>query len=254
MTSSQPPTIISLKQSFLQSQTRLLSQPFQPTRAWRTQNTRTDSPLPEKAIDDALYKLNHLLSQHSRRVYAPQATRHVAEQIDALYLTFDSSLNSSSSSSPSELTTSTDLADPEIISSLPLEWESSTFSEEEETYKTLVKNLQNLSQQRESLQTRLAKLRGLQKLLEPFTNNNQEQEKEDEALNNHVQENLVTRNGEIEKELEKMRMLLARVGGRIGGMLRDGSNSDRMDLDEDDEDHQNEDWERKKLEGVLNSF
>lgn len=31
-----------------------------------------------------------------------------------------------------------------------------------------------------------------------------------------VQENLVTRNGELEKELERMRMLLVRVGGRVG--------------------------------------
>ena len=37
-------------------------------------------------MDDALYRLNHALQQHARRVYAPQATRHVAEQIEALYL------------------------------------------------------------------------------------------------------------------------------------------------------------------------
>lgn len=31
-----------------------------------------------------------------------------------------------------------------------------------------------------------------------------------------VQENLVTRNGEVEAEMQRMRMLLARVGGRVG--------------------------------------
>lgn len=31
-----------------------------------------------------------------------------------------------------------------------------------------------------------------------------------------IQENLVTRNGDVEKELGKMRMLLARVAGRVG--------------------------------------
>ena len=88
-----PPTIISLKQSFLTTQTRLLSQPLAPSRAWHTSNTTTpqndddadNTPLPPKAVDDALFKLNHRLHQHSRRVYAPQATRHVAEQIDQLY-------------------------------------------------------------------------------------------------------------------------------------------------------------------------
>lgn len=85
-----PPTVVSLKQSFLTAQTRLLSQPLTPTRAWHSNNNNNDpssedSALPEKAVDDALFKLNHRLQQHSRRVYAPQATRHVAEQIDQLY-------------------------------------------------------------------------------------------------------------------------------------------------------------------------
>lgn len=86
-----PPTIVSLKQSFLTTQTRLLSQPLAPTRAWYSHNnnsnnsTQDNNALPEKAIDDALFKFNHRLHQHSRRVYAPQATRHVAEQIDQLY-------------------------------------------------------------------------------------------------------------------------------------------------------------------------
>ncbi|KAK4113978.1 hypothetical protein N656DRAFT_609869 [Canariomyces notabilis] len=86
-----PPTIVSLKQSFLITQTRLLSQPLAPTNAWRNHNNSNREQednaagLPEKAVDDALFKLNHRLQQHARRVYAPQATRHVAEQIDQLY-------------------------------------------------------------------------------------------------------------------------------------------------------------------------
>lgn len=97
------PTILTLKQNFLAAQTRLLSQPLQPSRAWQRGNenaisggdddeddvTRTrDQRLPERAVDDALFRLNHTLQQHARRVYAPQATRHVAEQIEGLYLAF----------------------------------------------------------------------------------------------------------------------------------------------------------------------
>jgi hypothetical protein len=93
----QQPTVLSLKQSFLTAQTRLLSQPLTPTRAWHNTNTNTNTnnanesneettpALPPKAVDDALFKLNHRLQQHARRAYAPQATRHVAEQIEQLY-------------------------------------------------------------------------------------------------------------------------------------------------------------------------
>jgi hypothetical protein len=82
-----PPTVLSVKQSFLTTQTRLLSQPLAPSRTWRSNNNNNnnENALPEKALDDALFKLNHRLQQHARRVYAPQATRHVAEQIDQLY-------------------------------------------------------------------------------------------------------------------------------------------------------------------------
>lgn len=82
---SQPPTILALKQAFISSQTLTLSQPLAPSRAWQTANSESDEGLPEKAVSDALYKLNHILAQHTRRVYAPQATRHIAEQIDSLY-------------------------------------------------------------------------------------------------------------------------------------------------------------------------
>jgi hypothetical protein len=80
-----PPTVLSLKQSFLLDQTRLLSRNPAPSRTWLAANIAADSPLSQKAIDDALYRVSHILQQHARRVYAPQATRHVAEQIDRLY-------------------------------------------------------------------------------------------------------------------------------------------------------------------------
>ena len=80
-----PQTVLAQKSNFLIQQTRLLSQPIAPSRAWRMANDEADDRLAEKAVDDALFRLNHLLQQHSRRVHAPQATRHVAEQIDRLY-------------------------------------------------------------------------------------------------------------------------------------------------------------------------
>lgn len=80
-----PPTVITLKTSFLSAQTRLLAQPIAPSRAWRSANDEAEDGISERALDDALLRLNLLLQQHSRRVHALQATRHVAEQIDRLY-------------------------------------------------------------------------------------------------------------------------------------------------------------------------
>jgi len=81
-----PPTIIAKKLSFLTQQTRLLTTPDPlPSRAWNRSNASSDSPLPQRAVDDALAKLTQVLKQHARRVYPPQAARHVAEQIERLY-------------------------------------------------------------------------------------------------------------------------------------------------------------------------
>lgn len=85
------PSILDLKQDFLTAQTRLLSQPLQPSRAWRRANEAAGEDenyrrVSEKAVDDALFRLNQTLQQHAKRVYPPQATRQVTEQIDALYL------------------------------------------------------------------------------------------------------------------------------------------------------------------------
>ena len=62
----------------------------------------------------------------------------------------------------------------------------------------------SLDDQRQRRRQRLDQLRRLQELLEPF---GKPQE--------NIQPNLVTRDGELVQELEKMRMLAARVGGRM---------------------------------------
>lgn len=53
----------------------------------------------------------------------------------------------------------------------------------------------------------------------------------------NVQENLCTRDGPVEAELQKMRMLLARVKGRLESMdLSAGASAgEEMDLDGEDE-------------------
>jgi hypothetical protein len=61
-----------------------------------------------------------------------------------------------------------------------------------------------LDEQRQQRQRRLDQLRHMQRLLGPFKDPQK-----------GIQPNLVTKDGELVQELEKMRMLAARVGGRI---------------------------------------
>ncbi|TVY31531.1 hypothetical protein LSUB1_G008967, partial [Lachnellula subtilissima] len=81
---SNTPTIIDLKTSFLRTQIQTLSQPLRPSSS-PLQETEENAPLRQRAIDDALLKLNAQLKKHNKLAYGPQAMRHVAEQIDRLY-------------------------------------------------------------------------------------------------------------------------------------------------------------------------
>lgn len=71
-------------------------------------------------------------------------------------------------------------------------------------YQQLREQLQVLDERRLQRQQRLDQLRHLKRLLEPF-----------QDARKDIQPNLVTRDGELVQELEKMRMLAARVGGRL---------------------------------------
>ena len=90
--SALPPTIIAHKSAFLATQTLHRSRTLAPSPTWRAANERATAAedghghgLPARAVEDAIYRLNHALTQHARRVYAPQASRYLAEQIEALF-------------------------------------------------------------------------------------------------------------------------------------------------------------------------
>ncbi|KAK4195151.1 kinetochore protein fta4 [Triangularia verruculosa] len=229
---SAPPTITTLKTNFLSAQTRVLSNPLHPTREWRDANDE----LPEKQVNDALGKLNHRIQQHSKRVYAPQATRHVAEQIDALYTAHSLPTLIGGDGEEDGISVAADLgmffdmiyiylcgvllmrwwvkADGGVICGLPDQWVDDEGEEDEEgrrRYGELVGRLKELEEERREGMGRVERLRGLRRLLVPF-----------EGAGEGVQGNLVGRNGEVEMELERMRMLLARVGGRVDGLRRRG--------------------------------
>ena len=106
-------------------------------------------------------------------------------------------------------------------------------------YAETVAQLQALDGKREEVRAHVARLERMKALMAPF-----------EDVAGSVQDSLVTRNGPVELELQKMRMLLARVGGRVGQLKEQGSGKDgeEMDVDMDEGD------EEKKVGLLLDSF
>jgi flagellar biosynthesis/type III secretory pathway ATPase len=135
-------------------------------------------------------------------------------------------------------------ADPETLNTLPATWASesdvSAHPMEAKRYAELVSRLQGLASAKAEISARVQRLRRMQETLAPF------------EAGSGVQENLVTRNGELELELERTRMLLARVSGRVAQLKDRGPETtgghDRAHvLPMDDA----EAAERKKVDDVL---
>ncbi|KKY31054.1 putative kinetochore protein [Diaporthe ampelina] len=272
------PTILTLKQNFITTQTRLLSQPLQPSRAWRRANDEDEAALSERAVDDALFRLNHTLQQHSRRAYVPQATRQIAEQVDKLYLSAgerrgvddgDDGADGDEDEDDAWRNVGADYADAGVVSSLPPAWESerqaAAYPLEAERYAELAARLRGLVARRDEAKVRVGRLRRIKALLAPFggiDGAGAGAGADEESLfgpSGGVQENLVTRGGEVEKELERMRMLLVRVGDKVARLKereagRDGDDSDlfgdgdAMIVDDVEVE------ERRKVDGLLDGL
>lgn len=107
------------------------------------------------------------------------------------------------------------------ISNLPEQWsdEAATLAPEQAAkFQSLQQRLTELNEKRKSAKERLEQYKAAKKLLEPF-----------EDIETSVQENVVTKNGEIEMELERSRMLMLRVERGISGL--DDRDEDDMELD-----------------------
>ncbi|KAI8964308.1 kinetochore Sim4 complex subunit Fta4 [Daldinia sp. FL1419] len=281
-----PPTILAHKSSFLTAQTLQLSQSLAPSNTWRASNQRIPDGdgLSDRVVDEALYRANHVLQQHARRVYAPQSSRHVAEQIETLYLEAaeravrgeggreddeedDVDMSVGIGRGPKFLMVGADFASDEVIATLPGAWDqySSTQAEahpaEALRYADLAASLTLLSSRRKETRARLNRLRRLRNLLAPFSStatnpvpssivdssNPQSSDAHTESGIDKVQPNLVTRDGEMEKELERMRVLLVRVAARVAQLPDPESGGDAVmdDL---------EAVERAKVDRLLDEF
>ncbi|KAI0842379.1 kinetochore Sim4 complex subunit Fta4 [Hypoxylon sp. FL0890] len=285
-----PPTILAHKSSFLTAQTLQLSQALAPSTAWRTSNSSSaEGGLSDRVVDEVLYRANHILQQHARRVYAPQASRHVAEQIEALYLEAaekavrgdsgggggdggdgeeDGEGTAASKKGDEEakfLRVGADFASDEVISTLPSTWDLHSPSQAEahpseaHRYADLAASLTSLSARRREARARLDRLRRMRALLSPLTSDphSQNSAAADASAGrgaggsgiDKVQPNLVTRDSELEKELERMRVLLVRVAGRVAQLPDPDPGSGEDAVMEDVES-----LERGKVDKLLDGF
>ncbi|EXK91987.1 hypothetical protein FOQG_05971 [Fusarium oxysporum f. sp. raphani 54005] len=219
------PTIPSLKQSFITSQTTLLSQPLTPSRSWQEINDASDEAIPERVVQEVLYNLNHTIQQHCRRVYPPQASRNIAEQINDVYTKDAERKVGGPTDTEGGIGRELDLTGNEAIEALPASWhlekDINDHPMETKRYADAVQQLTELNDQRKQLREQVARLKRLQSIVEPL------QTDENGA---GIQENLLTRNGPVEKELERMRILLARVGGRVLSLPEEAPNGEAKEV------------------------
>ncbi|ATY62754.1 kinetochore protein fta4, putative [Cordyceps militaris] len=247
------PTIPARKQAFITAQITLLSQPVAPSRAWRATNDASNTPIRRRMVDDAVFEFNRIVDEHCQRAYAPQASRNLAERISTIYIgqmdrreggadDVDGGVGKEVDLGESHANTNSiafanfffshfvSKANDGTIESLPVSWPSEEEAvakpEDAQTYARSVSRLAELSKERQQVQLRMEKLRRLQSAIQPLRTS---------ESGKGVQENLVTRAGAMERELEKMRDLLGRVAGRVD-RLRDASanarSRDLVDVDE----------------------
>ncbi|OAP58313.1 hypothetical protein AYL99_07403 [Fonsecaea erecta] len=227
------PSISALKAAFIRSQVRQLETPLEPSTQWRDLLPETEEGhLSDKLIQDLVSKVNDKIKQHNRLIFSTQSQRHVAEQIESLHWA-RASADSSSSVRAVELDTvavrrDADLTDPDFIASLPHEYDAlhvhpdhaarrageeeqeqgeRDAEEDQHRYTRMREELLSLSRQRDALKAKLAQYRHLQKLTEPLREPHE-----------NIQPNLVTRDGELSQQLDRTRVLLARVTARVGEM------------------------------------
>ena len=112
------------------------------------------------------------------------------------------------------------IGDENVIEQLPEEWSenaSTTAPEQAAKFTELSRKLTELSEQRRTAKERVVRYKYFKEMLALLG--------EDAG----VQDNLVTRNGEVEVELEKMRRLMLRVERGVGALEGKGQEEEMDD-------------------------
>ncbi|KAH8147505.1 uncharacterized protein LAJ45_08332 [Morchella importuna] len=199
-------SIRDLKKGFISSQLRTLSTPIEPPRSWQSQLPESPAgDLPDSVVAQALYKFNVVAKRHHRMVYSAQALSHVVSQVQDLY----EQPQQPDDAEEGVLRRGVDLREAENIALLPDTYPTTTATDNSvadlEQYQELHARLTALSAAVQAQRQRHAYYSHLQGLVEPFR-----------APVESVQPNLVTRDGALAAELERMRMLAGKLAFAIG--------------------------------------
>jgi hypothetical protein len=119
------------------------------------------------------------------------------------------------------------VGDEEIIAQLPSEWSEDAVARAPENaarYEALQRRLVDANERRRAAKEKIEGYRSMVKLVGAF------------GEEGRLQGNLVTKGGEVENELERMRMLMLRVERGLEGLEeREGGYAMDVDVDEDED-------------------
>jgi uncharacterized coiled-coil DUF342 family protein len=207
-------TITSLKTAFIRTQVRRLETPLETPDL--PPSTTTTPPLSAKVQADLVTKVNDKIRQHNRLIFSTQSQRQIAEQIESLHWNLveadldRAKVDTLAVRRDAELTEpSTIRGLPETMEELGLHPDFEAGEDEQNRYTILRAELASLSEEREALRKKLAQYRKLRDLMAPL-----------QQPLEQVQPNLVTRDGELGQELERTKVLLARIAGQVGELRK----------------------------------
>ncbi|QSS59490.1 hypothetical protein I7I51_08925 [Histoplasma capsulatum] len=220
-------TITEIKSKFVRNQIRILSVALTPSEDWHDYGPASEDNIPDKIVEDVLQKFNAILKKHNRAVFSSQAIHHVARQIENLYWNSIDPETGGELSQGLVIEKGTDLSNSMSIARLPEKWSDDgnddVGEDDRVRYEQLRLRLLELDKQRKKQQERLTQYRLLRELLEPF---------KDPQIN--IQPNLVTRDSPLGQEIDRMRMLVAKVTSRVG---RGGRNAELEGASQSINDH-----------------
>ncbi|KAK5048046.1 hypothetical protein LTR84_006236 [Exophiala bonariae] len=208
-------SITATKAAFIRSQLKYLSAPLQPSTAWRDFAPEPgDGQLNDKAIQDIVSKVDDKIKAHHRMIFSTQSQRHIAEQIEALYWNKATAEQDRAEIDTVAIRREVDLTETATIESLPedytelhLHQDYKVQDDEASEYLELRGQLVEMALKRDALKRRVAQYQQLQKALDPL---------QDPVAN--IQPNLVSRDGELSQELDRMRVLMARVSAGLADL------------------------------------
>ncbi|KAK9453236.1 kinetochore Sim4 complex subunit Fta4 [Dipodascopsis uninucleata] len=203
-------TLYDSKRAFVEAQVRLLARPLLPSRGW----SQTYPALSRSAILTRLLNKVHIRQQrYIRKVLSSQTIQHVALQIDRLHRNsrIKKGIKGSVLIAPTLkrlILANSDAWDSRAINELP---PKSTIADKDGVDLTLLERYAGLRDRLGTLSSALTAARGrhesinhFYRILNSFTNPSQE-----------IQPNLLFKECPVEKEIVRMRILLAKLSARI---------------------------------------